>query len=448
MNGGLKAALLVSGVALAGCTTTTQEVKVRPLDPAAAIRNKGDEVAVARGQLALGNVGLALEAFHIAQRARPYDPAPAAGIGDCYAAMGRYDIAESSYEVALSLAPRDHGLLLGLASIVERAGDLRRASDIRAEADRFQQAHLMASQAVEPAPGITARQAEAPQIAMTGSITVDLPPARPADKVTIAALHVSVPTLAADEHLAASEPPPLPNPERSPQPPSRDMTIAIEATSPRLERLSSGEIALVTTEKVVWAPKSPERPSLAAVLRSLPKARNRTEVATALVEASPISERPSLAAVLRSLPKARNQTEVATALVEPSPISDKSKLAKVPDTPTKLLNRAQVATAVRWIPLFPSAGKASVQVLNAAGRQGVAASARKILSGRGWRSVAIGNASLFRHASVVLYPKSRAALGRSLAAQFGVKARMIRTDRVVLLLGHDLAARIASQRRS
>ncbi len=148
MNGGLKAALLVSGVTLAGCTTTTQEVKVRPLDPAAAIRNKGDEVAVARGQLALGNVGLALEAFHIAQRARPYDPAPAAGIGDCYAAMGRYDIAESSYEVALSLAPRDHALLLGLASIVERGGDLRRASDIRAEAGRFQRtAQIMAAQA-------------------------------------------------------------------------------------------------------------------------------------------------------------------------------------------------------------------------------------------------------------------------------------------------------------
>ena len=50
-----------------------------------------------------------------------------AGIGDCYAAMGRLDLAELSYEEALSLAPRDHVLLLGLASVIERGGDLKRA---------------------------------------------------------------------------------------------------------------------------------------------------------------------------------------------------------------------------------------------------------------------------------------------------------------------------------
>ena len=273
--------------------------------------------------------------------------------------MGRYDIAESSYEVALSLAPRDHALLLGLASIVERAGDLRRASDIRAEADRFQKTQqLMASQAAAPAPA--AREAEAPHIALTGSITVELPPARPVDKVTVAALRVAVPMIVDDEHLAASEPPALPNPGRPPQPPSRDMAIAIEATSPRLERLSSGEIALVTTTNTAWAPKAPERTSVAAAFRSLPKAPD--------------------------------PTGVATAVLEPSPIPERYKIAKVSSGPTKLSDRPQVATTLQWIPLFPSTGKASVQVLNAAGRQGIAASARKILSGRGWRSVAIGNA--------------------------------------------------------
>ena len=87
----------------------------------------------------LGNVGLALEGFRKAQRQNPSDPDVIAGIGDCYAAMGRFDIAEASYEEALSLAPRDHVLLLGLASVLERGGDLKRATDIRAEAARFQQ---------------------------------------------------------------------------------------------------------------------------------------------------------------------------------------------------------------------------------------------------------------------------------------------------------------------
>jgi hypothetical protein len=381
MNGGLKAALLISGVALAGCSTVTQQVKVRPVDPMAPLKSGGDPLALGRGQLALGNVGLALEAFHLAQRARPNDPAPAAGIGDCYASMGRYDIAESSYEVALSLAPRDHALLLGLASILERSGNVVRAADIRAEAERFQQtARLMAARAAAAEPA----QATV-QTAAVGSITVDLPPARPAGRLESADVRVPEPRIVIDNRLAmsateavpASAPTPAP-----PSPPAREMTVAIKATSPRLERLTSGEIALVTTTKPIWVPPP----------------RDSTAVASAIRARAVPSDRPTV-----------------------------------------------IASAVRWVPLSGAPPK-GVQVLNAAGRQGLAASARKVLSGRGWRAVAIGNAGTFRKTSVVLYPKGRAALGRRLAAQFGVKARMIKTDRVVLLLGRDVVASIGGQR--
>lgn len=378
MNGGLKAALLISGVALAGCTTVTQQVKVRPVDPMAPLKNGGDPLAVARGQLALGNVGLALEAFHLAQRAKPNDPAPAAGIGDCYAAMGRYDIAESSYEVALSLAPRDHALLLGLASILERSGNFSRAADIRAEAERFQQtARLMAARAA------AAQGAETTvQTAAVGSITVELPPARPAERLQSTNVHVPEPRIVIDNRLAMSAPASAPAPQPPAPTPTREMSVAIEAASPRLERLTSGEIALVTTTKPLWIPPSRERSEVASAVRPRELASGRATV---------------------------------------------------------------VASAVRWVPLNGAPVK-GVQVLNAAGKRGLAASARKVLSGRGWRAVAIGDAPAYRTTSVVLYPKSRAALGRRLAAQFGVKARMIETDRVVLLLGRDVMASIGGQR--
>jgi hypothetical protein len=293
--------------------------------------------------------------------------------------MGRYDIAESSYEVALSLAPRNHDLLLGLASILERWGNYGRAADIRAEAQRFQQsAQSMALQAAKPVPAV-APVAPAVQTASTGSITVDLPPARPIDELKSAAVRVPEPAIAVDNRVTAAEvipadaPPPAPPPPRPP----REMSVAVQTAGPRLERLTSGEIALVTTTKAVWTPP----------------ARSRTEA------------------------------------------------------PAAVATRPVLASAVRWIPLNGAPSK-GVQVLNAAGREGLAASARKILSGRGWRAVAIGNARAFRRTSVVLYPKSRAALGRSLAAQFGVKARMIETDRVVLLLGRDVIAGINGQRRA
>jgi len=152
MNGGVKALLLVSCVGLAGCVTVTKEVKVRAIpDPSAALSRGGDEVAVARGQLALGNVGLALEGFRKAQRYYPTNPAPLQGIGDCYAIMGRFDLAQSNYEAALALAPQDRRLLLGLAVIFEREGDLLRAAHARADADRAMQPTLVPTVAVAKA---------------------------------------------------------------------------------------------------------------------------------------------------------------------------------------------------------------------------------------------------------------------------------------------------------
>ena len=158
---------------------------MRPIaNPSAALSN-GDALAVARAQFMLGNVGLALEGFRKAQRANPNDPDVIAGIGDCYAAMSRFDLAESSYEVALSLAPRDHVLLLGLASVIERGGDLKRAADIRAEAARFQQIEaLMAAQARARALAVAKSADEARQLsAASASVTVKVPPARPAKAV-------------------------------------------------------------------------------------------------------------------------------------------------------------------------------------------------------------------------------------------------------------------------
>jgi hypothetical protein len=49
---------------------------------------------------------------------------------------------------------------------------------------------------------------------------------------------------------------------------------------------------------------------------------------------------------------------------------------------------------------------------------------------------------------VVLYPKGREKLGKSLAAQFGVAARMVERDVLVLVLGRDAADRIAGPHKS
>jgi hypothetical protein len=110
-------------------------------------------------------------------------------------------------------------------------------------------------------------------------------------------------------------------------------------------------------------------------------------------------------------------------------------------------NLAQ-ATPVRWLPLGNVGGRPTIQLLNAARSQGLAANTRTALVDRGWRKIRIGNARSMRERSVVLYTALRTTLARRLAAHFGCKAvRVDGGDRVIVLLGRDAASRrVASSR--
>ena len=461
MNGGTKAALLVSCLTIVGCSAGTSMVKVRAIaDPSAVLSRGGDEVAVARGQLLLGNVGLALEGFRKAQRANPSDPAAPQGIGDCYAAMSRFDLAQSNYEAALALAPHDRGLLLGLADIFDREGKPALAIAARAEATIVPQAAPAPASRVAPAevravapphPAAAPQATRAVQVAASrpvavttktveqprpsvGSITVELPAARPvameapaapskpqpgpatsepaemaaayalppappvafaeqpltaaSAPPSIGSITVELPEATPAKHLAA-QPPAQPVPQSEPEPvvasavtvplppaprplepqlPREPSPATVEAVAPRLERLSSGEVALVTTDKPLW------------------------------------------------------------------PSSKKVRTAS--------------ASSVRWVALNSASDRPNVRILNAARSQGLAASARTVLLNRGWRKIAVGDAPATLHKSVVLYPKSRKTLGRRLAAQFGVSAQMAERDDVVLVLGRDSVDRITPPGRS
>jgi hypothetical protein len=448
---------LVSCIGLASCTTTARQVEIRPIDPSAVLSRGGDEVAVARGQLALGNVGLALEGFRKAQRSAPTDTRPLAGLGDCYASMGRFDLAQSNYEAALALAPHDRGLLLGLAAIFEREGDQERAAIARADANRPRQAppgpmmQAGASAPRQPAPDQAgAIQAAAVPIHLaTGSITVELPPARPADHLQgqpivaaatpielAAAPLVERPSVALDPVRTLAAARPVQASRSVPQPP------VVEAVQP---------VHFATGSITVELP--PARPALRleaqASMPALPPfqlASDPAQSATVPLPPTRPAPRPPI------LPKPELQPVVAGATGPRLERLSRGEVALV--TTDKPIWRAQgetrttIAAGVRWVALAPPRIAPNVQVLNAAQTRGVAASARAVLLDRGWRRIAIGNAADVQEKSVVLYSKDRARLGRSLAAQFGVASRMVDRDGLVLVIGRDAADRIPGQQRS
>jgi Flp pilus assembly protein TadD len=379
MNGGVKSLLMVASLATAGCASEPGTVQVRPIaDPGSKLRPGDGLLADAKGQFALGNVGLALEGFRKAAREQPDSAEALAGMGVCYDAMGRYDLAQAKYEAALALAPRNPTLLTALAISLDRQGNRDAAAEVRNEIALLASASAVLDQAVaevEPMPApLAPAQSVTVALQPAQSVTVALPPPQLAARADVALANTNrvermdgTALAASNVYVAMPEELPvamMPAPRLSEQ-----ARVDLRAgPEPRLERLSFGEVALVTVQAPVW----------------------------------------------------RGQ----------------------------VVSRSPQSVTVRWVPLQMASARPNIRLLNAARRQGLAARSRDYLLGRGWRKIEIGDAGELRDQSVVLYPAARQALGRSLAAQFGFRARASDNGNVlVILLGRDAAGARAMQTR-
>ena len=186
------AALLVTS-----CATSDIEVRSIKQPLAQGLQSANYRVAEGMSQLALGNVGLAIEAFRKALREQP-DSVPAMiGMATCYDRMGRPDLSRRNFEMALAVDPANTEIYSLFAQSLEGQGQRDEAARVKTE---------LAARVVAP---------EAPREA-PGSVPVLPPP--PAQSVTVA--------------LA----------------PPRSAPVAVERplATLRLERLSLREVALVT----------------------------------------------------------------------------------------------------------------------------------------------------------------------------------------------------------
>lgn len=207
------AALLVSS-----CATSSIEVRSIKQPLAAGSQPANFRVAEGMSQLALGNVGLAIEAFRKALREQP-DSVPAMiGMATCYDRMGRPDLSRRNYEMALAVDPANTEIYSLFAQSLEAQGQRDEAARVKTE---------LAARVVAP---------EAPR-EVPGSVPVLPPP--PAQSVTVA--------------LA----------------PPRSAPVAVERpiASLRLERMSLREVALVTRPEPKWEPKSVTRTATSTTIQ-------------------------------------------------------------------------------------------------------------------------------------------------------------------------------------
>ena len=135
MKRGGKFLVSTTMLAVAGCGGQQGKLEIRstPTPLAQGQRAVPYRIAEARGQLALGNVALALEAFRLAQREDPNSADALVGIATCYDQMGRFDLSRRNYEAALALAPSSTEILGALASSLQLQGRTEEALGVRQE---------------------------------------------------------------------------------------------------------------------------------------------------------------------------------------------------------------------------------------------------------------------------------------------------------------------------
>lgn len=236
-KGGL--CLVAAAILVAGGCSSDGKLEIRSIGSplAAGAKPVAFRVAEARGQFVLGNVGLALESFRKAAREDPTSIDALAGIAACYDRMGRFDLSRRNYEAALALAPGDPQLLTAFAGSLDLQQLAPEAARVRQEIG-FRQA---ATATATTMPGANADAADEPA---------------PKRGATAIALLPILPTTVADAVAAVLQGRgwPLSSPPHAVRPsPLRQIAHAADNRSgPRLERMSLGEVALITSGGPQW----------------------------------------------------------------------------------------------------------------------------------------------------------------------------------------------------
>ena len=216
---------------VASCAAPAPQTKIRSVG---GLPSSGD-VAVGEAELGIGNVALAMETFRKAIRDNPTDVRALTGLALSYQRMGRLDLSRKWLETALATAPDSPQLLNDLADVLDQQGDRDQASAVRAEANI--NAKLIASATARA----VAQNATRAETKGSSSVTVALPVPAPADLALTVMKNVRAPAVQ-----------PLAN-----------------QSGPRLERLSLGEVALITTGRTVWTAMA-QRPGEKVAVQFVP----------------------------------------------------------------------------------------------------------------------------------------------------------------------------------
>lgn len=232
--------LIVAGLLATGGCGDEGKLQIRSIGSPLAAGSKvvSFRVAEARGQFALGNVALALESFRKAARENPANADALVGIAACYDRMGRFDLSRRNYEAALALAPGDPQLLAAFAASLDLQHLAPQAAKVRREIGN----RLAARAQVTAAPSAGSGATDTTSPPRDQPVAIALLPILPTTVADAVAAALEANNWPLDTSLIASRP----------SVPRQTALAPAPRSGPRLERLSLGEVALITTARPQW----------------------------------------------------------------------------------------------------------------------------------------------------------------------------------------------------
>ncbi len=379
----------VLSLLLASCAMPAHRPEIRQVSKGVMQPSKTPLLERGRSMFALGEYGLAIEAFRRAARETPEDPAGYNGLAASYDMIGRFDLSRRNYELALAVAPDDARIYRNMARSLEMQGDRAGALALRAEADRV----------------ASAMPAKASMEALeTASIVAES--AAPALEPTSVAVEV------------ANAPKPAPSP-----PP----VFEVSAVHPPVINLSVPKIEIADTQV--------EQAQTEGQQRTLSLRRGH-QIALALEQDhAPAQNQSQLLKgqtgeiLLRTSTATTRLASVKAVLPAPT----KTVLGRRVSIPLPSLARTPVYESPR----------APLSIMNAGGRAGLAKRTQDRLAVLGWTRTETTDAPRHFAQSWVVYPASQARRAMALKRQLPFATRAIvdaRLKRVVLLLGENAAA--------
>lgn len=434
MRGGIKALLATTLLASAGCAADKGQLEVRAIaDPLTKAIGPGDPaIAEARGLLAMGSVGLAIEAYRKVLRDKPDSFEALAGLAECYDQMGRYDLSRAKYERALAIAPKNPVLLRTFAASLERQGRAGEALALRAEATADERARAKAA-AVQPNPVLAA------------SKTADVQP-KPVPVPIGPAERVAAKSAPASVSIAKT--PPMPAPAGR-----TEWTIEASAAAPMPAAAASVTVKLPPV-------RFAEAPTVVAATPPIVESAHLAAVELARIEV-PKAAPPAGPSITVKLPppaapaKAPRRTAAAVAPhvpalpASPGPRLERLSLGEValvtgprPRWKSAPVRYAAVGAVPSFVPLADLQRRKGLRILNAARHQGLAARTRVALNRQGWTGVTIGDSGRVRQKSLILYSATSEQAARRLSARLGIWiAKEARPGPLTILLGRDWVTR-------